>query len=142
MEAPFSASEYVLLSAQSYYYYRNEGIKRSLGGPFSGAGSQPFTTEQIPDLAGWSVDLTKSYTDPVSGFSATVFIKDGQYVVAFRGTDDWRDGQGDKDYNDTFAPASIRNITGAPGIGLQTYNTISIVENLISQGISLRVRTH
>lgn len=98
MDAPFSASEYVLLSAQSYYYYRNEGINRRPNVEPSATGSQPLTTEQIPGLSGWSVDLANSYTDPVSGFSATVFMNNGKYVVAFRGTDDWRDGHGDKDH--------------------------------------------
>ena len=79
-----TASEYVLLSAQSYYYYRKEGIRRSsAGGGVSIDGQQSLTTDQIPGLAGWTVDLANSYTDPVSGFSATIFEKNGQYVVAF-----------------------------------------------------------
>ena len=136
MSAP-SASEYVLLSAQSYYYYRKEGISRSLDGQRSDTGLQSLTTEQIPGLEGWSVDLLRSYTDPDSGFSATVFQKNGQYVVAYRGTDDWREGQGDKEQNDTFAPGYIRELTDAPGIGEQTLDALAVVQRMIASGISL-----
>ena len=131
MTAPFSASEYVLLSAQSYYYYRNETIPRTEGATPSGPdGTQPLTTEQVPGLEGWSVDLEHSYTDPVTGFSATVFEKGGQYVVAYRGTDDWRAGQGDAEQNPSFAPGA--------GLGAQTREAIQFVEEFVrSTGAAL-----
>lgn len=64
-----SISEYVLLSAQAYYYYRKENIAPDEGvSPESGIGAQAMS----PGMAGlndWSVE-SYSYTDPVSGFSA------------------------------------------------------------------------
>ncbi len=138
MMEPISASEYVLLSAQSYYYYRKEGARRSIDGQeMSINGMQSLTTEQVVGLEGWAVDLVNSYTDPNSGFSATVFLKNGQYVVAYRGTDDWREGQGDADQNDTFAPGSIREFTDAPGIGEQTWDALAIVQRMVASGIDI-----
>jgi hypothetical protein len=129
-----TASEYVLLSAQSYYYYRKEGILRSSNGQASVYGTQSLTTKQVSGLGGWTIDLARSYTDPDSGFSATVFHKNGQYVVAYRGTDDWRVGQGDVEQNDTFVPITL----GGAGVpGMQTQAAINIVEKMVAGGISL-----
>lgn len=124
MTAPFSASEYALLSAQSYFYYRDDG-------------QQALTTEQFPGLSGWVTDLSRSYTNPDTGFSATVSSKGGQYVIAFRGTDDWRTGQGDDEHNQTFAPGWVRELTGAPSLGEQTFDAIEMVQRMVASGIPL-----
>jgi hypothetical protein len=85
-----SLSEYVLLATQAYYYYRSES-------------SQPQTLTHA-GLPEWARVNTALDIDRESGFSASTFTNGGRYVVAFRGTDDWRAGRGDAEYNPTLGP--------------------------------------
>ena len=121
MTLQISASDYVLLSAQSYFYYRGDG-------------QQPLTVDQVPSLSGWTLDHNYSYTNSETGFSVSVFKKDGQYVVAYRGTDDWREGQGDAEQNTTFASPTIRSLFGFPGLGAQTLNSLEVVQRMVANG--------
>ena len=118
---PISNSEYVLMAAQAYYYYRGAGAD----GKPEGRSSQAQTLE-MAGFSGWT--QVNQYTEPLSGFSATTFEKDGQYVIAFRGTDDWREGFGDAEYNPTLAPG----ILGGNGIGSQTREAIKYVERILT----------
>ncbi len=115
-----SISEYVLMATQAYYYYRSESSQ-----------SQTLAQAGFP---GWTQVGTGRDLDLQTGFSASTFTNGDQYVVAFRGTDDWRAGQGDAEYNPTFAPEPANG-----GVGSQTRNAIQYVENLlkITPGLTL-----
>ncbi len=115
-----SISEYVLMATQAYYYYR--------------AGGEQSQTLEDAGFVGWTqVAQITDDGEPRTGFSATVFEKDGEYVVAFRGTDDWREDFGDAEYNPTLSPGQIGNLAGAGGVGEQTRRAIQYVEKILAE---------
>src|SRR3954464_2676788 len=73
-------SQYALMSAESYSYYRNDG-------------QQPITVG-----SGW--DVLNTHIESDQQFAYTIFLHENanhtfEYVFAFRGTDSWDPGQGD-----------------------------------------------
>ncbi|MDB5579874.1 MAG: hypothetical protein JWR80_5050 [Bradyrhizobium sp.] len=118
-----SVSEYVLMATESYYYYRADGS----GQPFIAPGWNPVTI----NVTGFLSNITPVdgiYTDLGNGFSATIFRKGNEYVIAFRGTDDWSLATGDLWQNAEL---------GLPGLGSQTQNALDLVEALKASGVDI-----
>ncbi|HEX8224132.1 MAG TPA: tandem-95 repeat protein, partial [Allosphingosinicella sp.] len=105
------------MTAESYFYYRNLGRQ-----PFGAPG---WTATSVPGVPGGTNGI---YTDLGNGFSATIFEKGEEYVVAFRGTDSWSVGQGDPGQNIFF---------GLWGVGEQTTSALMLVNRMIASGIDL-----
>ncbi len=122
-----SVSDYVRMAAQAYYYYRERGSDGTIN-----SGITPFTVPDWTVAAGvnWSTasGYSSQFTDRDSGFAATTFQNGDEYVVAFRGTDDWRSGEGDREQNLSFGPF---------GLGRQTQEAIDYVQHLIDAGVPL-----
>ena len=116
-----TAAEYVLMAAQSYFYYRDDDVARQSFGPRQFGFSR------------WNVDARYSETVGEIGFSATVFRSGGledpsaQYVVAFRGTDDWDDG--DEIWQNL--------LLGVPGLGPQTVKALELVRGMLAAGVPI-----
>ena len=124
-------ADYVLLSTESYYYYRR-----------SRSGAQPFTTANL-QIGAWQPfvipgDANDGYYTEANGFAATIFrnIQTNEYVIAFRGTDTWKVPGGDLAQNIASGTPDW-SILGDLGEGSQTASTLNLVRRLIDSGVNL-----
>ncbi|MEJ7928302.1 hypothetical protein WG908_16260 [Sphingobium sp. AN641] len=97
-----SQSDYVMMAAESYFYYRRNG-------------EQPIASY-------WDLIATIQ-DDNLEALSVTVFQNNDQYVIAFRGTDNWElDG----------TDALQNFLVGVPLItGPQTVHAINAVQQFM-----------